>query len=66
MRCQTGKSLYRKQLRPHQHQIICGAVLADCSVCTLKARCTNGPRRFVARHLHEAALQRMRARATPE
>ena len=66
MRCPAGKSLYRKQLRRHKHQIIYGAALADCSACALKARCTNGPRRFVARHLHEAALQRMQARVTPE
>ncbi len=34
--------------------------------CPLKARCTNAPQRFVHRHLHDGALQRMQQRATPE
>ena len=42
------------------------AEIGDCGTCVLKARCTASPRRFVTRHLHEAALQRMHARATPE
>jgi len=42
------------------------ADIGDCGTCVLKACCTASPRRFVARHLHEAALQRMHARATPE
>jgi transposase len=66
MRCPAGKMLRRKQLRLHKHQIIYKADPGDCCSCVFKARCTNTPRRFVARHLHEEALQRMHARATPQ
>jgi hypothetical protein len=34
--------------------------------CILKSHCTNWPQRFVHRHPHEGALQRMQQRATPE
>jgi len=37
-----------------------------CGSCTLKARCTLGPRRYVSRNLHEDALQRMQQRTTAE
>jgi transposase len=66
MRCPAGQILRRKQLLRHKHQIIYAAEIGDCGTCVLKARCTASPRRFVTRHLHEAALQRMQARATPE
>ncbi|HET8827329.1 MAG TPA: IS1182 family transposase [Terriglobales bacterium] len=36
-----------------------------CGGCPLKSRCTVRSRRLVKRHLHDAALQRMHARATP-
>ena len=36
-----------------------------CGSCPLKPQCTASPRRLVKRHLHDAALQRMNARATP-
>jgi transposase len=36
-----------------------------CGVCPLKSQCTVSSRRLVNRHLHEEALQRMHARATP-
>jgi transposase len=49
-----------------KHRVLYAAEIGDCGTCVLKARCTASPRRFVARHLHEAALQRMHARATPE
>jgi len=66
MRCPAGQTLRRKQLLRHKHQIIYAAEIGACGTCVLQARCTASPRRFVARHLHEAALQRMHARATPE
>ena len=66
VRCPAGRTLRRKQLLRHKHQIIYAAEIGDCGTCVLKARCTTSPRRFVTRHLHEAALQRMQARATPE
>lgn len=36
----------------------------DCSGCELKPRCTQAERRFVSRHQHEDALERMTARVT--
>jgi transposase len=65
-RCPAGKTLHRKQLQRGKHRVLYAAEIADCGTCVLKARCTASPRRFVARHLLEAALQRMHARATPE
>jgi hypothetical protein len=35
---------------------------SDCSGCPLKPRCTTAKRRFVTRHLHEEALERMNTR----
>lgn len=66
MRCPAGQMLRRKQLLRYKCQVIYAADPADCGSCVLRARCTLGPRRYVGRHLHEAALQRMQARATPE
>jgi hypothetical protein len=37
-----------------------------CSACPLKTHCTTASRRWITRHLHDDALQRMRQRATPE
>lgn len=37
-----------------------------CQSCALKAGCTATSRRYVSRHEHEEALQRMADRATPE
>ena len=39
---------------------LCGA--RDCAGCLLKPRCTTAQRRFVSRHQHEDALERMNAR----
>jgi transposase len=43
-------------------------VSRDCSGCELKPRCTQAAVRWVSRHQHEAALERMNARvaAAPE
>ena len=65
MRCPAGQTLRRKQLLRYKHQVIYAAEVGACGSCVLKARCTASARRFVARHLHEAALQRMQERATP-
>lgn len=35
-----------------------------CGACAMKNRCTSTSRRWVTRHLHEGALQRMNQRAT--
>ena len=39
---------------------------ADCGACSQKSRCTQAPRRGLARHLYEDALNRMQKRVTPE
>jgi len=66
LRCPAGQTLRRKQLQRGKHRVLYAAEISHCGSCVLKARCTASPRRFVAQHLHEAALQRMHARATPE
>jgi len=42
------------------------ASTGDCGTCSLKSRCTQAPRRGLARHLYEDALNRMQARMTPQ
>ena len=37
-------------------------VASDCSDCALKPRCTTAKQRFVSRHVHEDALERMNDR----
>lgn len=37
-----------------------------CGACPLKSRCTVGAQRTLQKHLHDAALERMQQRATPE
>jgi len=60
-----GQVLRRKQLLRYKHR----SSMPPRSTlwpCALKTRCTASARRIVTRHLHEAALQRMHARATPQ
>jgi transposase len=63
-RCPAGRRLVRRQLHRDGTTIIYGA--NDCSGCALKPQCTTAARRHVSRHLHEDALNRMNARATPQ
>lgn len=63
-RCPAGRQLVRRQLHRDSTSVIYGAT--DCSGCALKPQCTTAARRFVTRHLHEDALGRMNARATPD
>lgn len=65
-RCPAQQTLTRKQLSRKDRAVYYAAQPEACSACALKARCTNGAQRFVSRHLHEGALQRMQYRATPE
>ena len=58
--CPAGHVLARKQAKRHDHLIVYAA--RDCAGCSLKSRCTTAERRFVSRHLHEDALERMNAR----
>ena len=46
--------------------VIYAADVKTCSVCPLKSQCTSTTRRFAQRHIHDAALQRMNARATAQ
>lgn len=65
-RCPAGHTLTRKQWLREKHSVVYQARKADCGPCPLKPQCTQGKRRLVTRHLHEDALARMEARATPE
>jgi len=65
-RCPAGQTLLRKQLHRKDQAVSYAASPEACAACPLKANCTIGPRRFVQRHLHDGALQRMQQRATPE
>jgi transposase len=62
-RCPAGRRLVRRQLHRDGTNVIYGSI--DCSGCALKPQCTTAARRFVTRHLHEDALNRMNERATP-
>ena len=37
-----------------------------CGACAMENRCTSTTRRWITRHLHEGALQRMSERATAQ
>lgn len=63
-RCPAGRRLVRKQLHRDTTSVIYAS--NDCSGCALKPQCTTTARRFVTRHLHEEALNRMNGRATPD
>jgi transposase len=58
--CPAGHALARKQVMRRDALILYAA--SNCAGCSLKSRCTTAERRFVTRHLHEDALQRMNAR----
>ena len=59
-RCPAGRALVRKQIMRRDNCVLYAA--QDCSECVLKPRCTTAERRFLTRHFHEDALQRMNAR----
>jgi transposase len=65
-RCPAQQTLPRKQLSRQDRAVYYAGKPEVCGACELKARCTNGKQRFVSRHLHDEALQRMQKRATPE
>jgi transposase len=64
--CPGNKKLRRKNINHKDRYIMYRASTADCSTCSLKPRCTQAPRRGLARHLYEDALNRMQERLTPE
>ncbi|HEX5421853.1 MAG TPA: IS1182 family transposase [Gammaproteobacteria bacterium] len=59
-RCPAGRTLVRKQIMRRDNCVLYAA--QDCSGCALKPRCTTAARRFLTRHFHDDALQRMNAR----
>lgn len=59
--CPAGHVLARKQEAMRRDRMIL-YVARDCAGCLLKPRCTTAERRFVSRHQHEDALERMNAR----
>jgi len=58
--CPAGRMLVRKQIMRRDNCVLYAA--QDCSGCALKPRCTTAARRFLTRHFHDDALQRMNAR----
>lgn len=65
-RCPANQTLTRKQLQRHKTRVVYAGAAETCGACTMKSRCTNASQRFVHRHLHDGALERMQQRATPE
>jgi transposase len=63
-RCPAQQTLMRKQVLSRKKSVLYAAPVEICSRCPLKPQCTSTTRRFVQRHLHEGALQRMNERAT--
>ncbi len=64
--CPGDKKLLRKHTNNKDRYTMYKASSADCAACPLKSRCTQAPRRGLARHLYEDALNRMQQRVTPE
>ena len=62
--CPAGQRLHRHQKK--DRCIVYAGQREVCQACPLKSRCTTGTRRLLKKHLHEAALERMQRRATPE
>jgi transposase len=62
MLCPAGHHL-RRDCRKGRSIVYAGRP-EICGACPLKSQCTVSRRRLVKRHLHDAALQRMNARAT--
>jgi transposase len=64
--CPGNKRLLRKHTNHKDRYTMYKASTSDCGTCSLKSRCTQAPRRGLARHLYEDALNRMEERLTPE
>jgi transposase len=64
--CPGNKKLLRKSTNHKDRYTMYKASAGDCGICSLKSRCTRAPRRGLARHLYEEALNRMQERLTPE
>jgi transposase len=64
--CPGDKRLLRKHTNHKDRYTMYKASSTDCAAYSLKSRCTQAPRRGLARHLYEEALNRMHERVTPE
>ena len=60
--CPNGKRLALKQLNARDQNRIYAASADDCAACALKSHCTQAQQRYVSRHTHEAAFERMQTR----
>jgi transposase len=65
-RCPASQTLHRKQVLKSKNSVLYAAEADTCSRCAVKSKCTSTTRRFVQRHVYDAALQRMNQRATPQ
>ena len=65
-RCPAGQTLRRTGVQKDRQRVIYAASAQTCGLCSLKTACTQARRRTVYRHLYDAVLERMQARATPE
>jgi len=65
-RCPAQQTLQRQQVQRDRKRVLYQAGEAVCGACPLKAQCTNSKQRYVYRHRHEKALQRMQQRATAQ
>src|SRR6201996_3400742 len=54
--CPGNKRLLRKSTNHKDRYTMYKASTGDCGACSLKSRCTHAPRRGLARHLYEDAL----------
>jgi transposase/IS5 family transposase len=64
--CPAGEKLTRKYLSRKDRAVYYACQPEVCATCALKPKCTTGSRRYVTRHLHNDALQRMQERTTRE
>jgi hypothetical protein len=64
--CPAGQTLARKQLSRKDRAVYYTCQPEVCATCALKSKCTTGSRRWVTRHLHDEALERMQQRTTRE
>jgi transposase len=64
--CPSDRRLLSKHTNHKDRYTMYKASSLDCAACPLKSRYTKAPRRGLARHLYEDALNRMEERVTPE
>ena len=64
--CPAGQTLARKQLSRKDRAVYHTCQPEVCATCALKSKCTTGSRRWVTRHLHDDALERMQQWTTRE